>query len=65
MDFRIGLTPIANTLKKPKGTRVVADQKIGGGPSVLYDAVAVLPSEAGAKSLLKFAAILKSSVMTG
>ncbi len=39
-----------------EGTRIAADQKIGGGPSILYDAVAVLASDAGAKSLLKNAA---------
>ena len=33
------------------GAQVAADQKIGGGPSVLYDAVAVLPSAAGAEHL--------------
>src|SRR6202046_3026850 len=31
---------------------MVADQKIVGGPSVLYDAIAVLPSKEGADSLL-------------
>ena len=34
-------------------TMVEADQKVGGGPSVLDDAVAVLLSEDGANSLLK------------
>ena len=29
-----------------------ANQKIGGGPSVLYDAVAILPSKDGANILL-------------
>src|SRR5690606_6840161 len=33
------------------GTKVAADQKIDGGPSVLYDAVAVLASEYGAALL--------------
>jgi len=33
------------------GTKVVADQKVTGGPSVLYDAVAVLLSAEGAKLL--------------
>jgi catalase len=31
---------------------MAADEKIGGGPSVLYDAIAVLPSKDGAASLL-------------
>ncbi|WP_066775461.1 catalase [Sphingomonas sp. CCH5-D11] len=35
------------------GTKVAAKQKIDGGPSVLYDAVAVLPSEDGAAMLAK------------
>ena len=35
------------------GTKVAAKQKIDGGPSVLFDAVAVLPSEAGAAMLAK------------
>ncbi|WP_305778944.1 catalase [Nocardia nova] len=33
------------------GKTVEADQKIDGGPSVLYDAVVILPSEAGAAEL--------------
>ena len=35
------------------GTQVAAKQKIDGGPSVLYDAVAVLPSAAGVGMLAK------------
>ncbi len=38
------------------GTAVAARQKIDGGPSVLYDAVAVLPSEEGAMLLATDAA---------
>jgi len=38
------------------GTKVAAKQKIDGGPSVLFDAAAVLPSEAGVAMLLKDAA---------
>jgi len=38
------------------GTVIEAKQKIGGGPSVLYDAVAVIPSEEGCQSILKNAA---------
>ena len=33
------------------GTHHAADEKLGGGPSVLYDAVALLPSAAGAEEL--------------
>ncbi len=35
------------------GSWIEAKQKIDGGPSVLYDAVALLPSEDGAKMLVK------------
>ncbi len=34
------------------GTHFDAQEKLGGGPSVLYDAVVVLPSEDGVRSLL-------------
>jgi catalase len=33
------------------GTLLPAEQKVGGGPSVLYDAVALVVSDAGAKEL--------------
>jgi catalase len=40
------------------GERIAADHKIDGGPSVLFDAVAILPSEAGgAKLALEAAAV--------
>lgn len=38
------------------GTLIEAQQKIGGGPSVLYDSVAILLSEGGCQSLLTNAA---------
>jgi catalase len=38
------------------GTSVPAGQKVGGGPSVLYDAVVVMPSAKGAALLAKDAA---------
>jgi catalase len=47
------IAPTVGGVEASDGTRVEADQKIGGGPSVLYDAVAVLPSEQGAASLMK------------
>jgi catalase len=50
------IAPTVGGIEASNGTRIAADQKIGAGPSVLYDAVAVLPSEAGAKLLLKNAA---------
>jgi catalase len=47
------IAPTVGGIEASDGTRIEADQKVGGGPSVLYDAVAVLPSEDGANSLLK------------
>ena len=35
------------------GTRIVADEKLGGGPSVLFDAVALLASKKGGKALAR------------
>jgi catalase len=39
-------------VKASDGAMVAADEKIDGGPSVVFDAVAVLLSEEGAKLLL-------------
>ena len=50
------IAPTIGGVVASDGTLVKADQKIGGGPSVLYDAVAVLPSAEGAARLLKNAA---------
>ncbi len=50
------IAPTVGGVELSDGTRIEADQKIGGGPSVLYDAVAVLPSEEGTKLLIKNAA---------
>ena len=38
------------------GTRLKADHQLGGGPSVLFDAVAIIASEAGTAALLGDAA---------
>ena len=46
------ISPTVGGVEASDGTLVVGNQKIGGGPSVLYDAVAVLPSEAGVKGLI-------------
>jgi catalase len=46
------IAPTIGGVEASDGTRILADQKIGGGPSVLYDAVAILPSEEGANLLL-------------
>jgi len=45
------VAPMVGGIKADDGTWVPAKQKIDGGPSVLYDAVAVIPSETGAKLL--------------
>jgi catalase len=47
------VAPTIGGVETSDGTRVGADQKIGGGPSVLYDAVVVLPSKEGVKLLVK------------
>ena len=53
------VAPTIGGVQASDGSRIEADQKIGGGPSVLYDAVAVLPSEAGAGLLVKNAAAVE------
>ncbi|HUJ65927.1 MAG TPA: DJ-1/PfpI family protein, partial [Acidimicrobiales bacterium] len=45
------VAPAVAGVSMSDGTTVVADQKIDGAPSVLYDAVVVLASEQGATSL--------------
>jgi catalase len=50
------IAPAVGGVKASDGTLIEADEKIGGGPSVLYDAVAILPSEQGATLLLNNAA---------
>jgi len=50
------IAPAIGGVTANDGSPIAAQQKLGGGPSVLYDAVAVIPSEEGAKALLKHAA---------
>ncbi|MDY7103318.1 MAG: catalase [Actinomycetota bacterium] len=45
------VAPTVGGVTLSDGTDVAADEKIDGGPSVLYDAVAVLPSADGAETL--------------
>ncbi len=45
------IAPAVGGVKDSKGTHIDAQQKIDGGPSVLYDAVVILISEEGAKML--------------
>jgi len=47
------VAPKVGGVEASDGSWIEADQKIGGGPSVLYDAVALLPSEEGVKMLAK------------
>ena len=50
------IAPAVGGAQASDGSLIEAQQKIGGGPSVLYDAVAVIPSEKGCQLLLKNAA---------
>jgi catalase len=45
------VAPAIGGVTTDKGEKIAADQKIEGGPSVLYDAVAVLPSSNGGELL--------------
>ena len=45
------VAPKVGGVEAGDGSWIEAAQKIDGGPSVLYDAVALLPSESGAKAL--------------
>ena len=47
------VAPKVGGVEASDGSWIEADQKVDGGPSVLYDAVALLPSEDGAKLLAK------------
>jgi catalase len=50
------IAPTVGGVKASDGSIIEAQQKLGGGPSVLYNAVAVMPSAEGVRSLLKNAA---------
>lgn len=45
------IAPTVGGVTASDGTAIAAGQRIGGAPSVLYDAVAILLTEAGAKKL--------------
>jgi len=47
------IAPTVGGVTSSTGAPVTAEQKIGGGPSVLYDAVAILPGQSGAQMLAK------------
>ena len=42
------IAPQVGGVKASDGSVIAADERIGGGPSVLYDAIALLPSKEGA-----------------
>ncbi len=46
------VAPTAGGVKASNGAWIDADHMVGGGPSVLFDAVAILPSAAGAETLM-------------
>ncbi len=46
------IAPTVGGVTSSDGTALLVKQKVNGGPSVLYDAVAILPSEEGAAQLL-------------
>lgn len=50
------IAPEVGGVKDSGGTAHAADEKLEGGPSVLFDAVAVLPSKDGAAALVKLPA---------
>jgi catalase len=47
------VAPMVGGIEASDGTWIEADEKIDGGPSVLFDAVVLLPSEQGAALLAK------------
>jgi catalase len=47
------VAPRVGGVQASNGSWIDASQQVGGGPSVLYDAVALLPSESGVKTLAK------------
>jgi catalase len=51
------IAPQVGGVKASDGKWIPADEKMGGGPSVLYDAVALLPSEEGAALLAEDPAV--------
>lgn len=52
------IAPKIGGVEASDGSWIEADEKVGGGPSVLYDAIAVLPSAEGAKMLAREPAAL-------
>ena len=50
------IAPTVGGVEASDGTVIAADEKVGGGPSIMYDAVVVMTSAAGAAELAKSAA---------
>lgn len=50
------IAPEVGGVEDSDGSFHAADEKLEGGPSVLFDAVAIIPSEAGAVKLATFPA---------
>jgi catalase len=50
------VAPVAYGIKSAHGDQVAVDHALAGAPSVLFDALLLLPSQAGAKTLAKTAA---------
>jgi len=53
------IAPTIEGVETSHNKRLAAGQKIGGGPSVLYDAIALLPTSEGVQPLIKNAAALQ------
>jgi catalase len=51
------IATVISGVKASDGTRIAADQTVDGGPSVLYDAVVIVPSASGATSLAQHPAV--------
>jgi catalase len=51
------IATVISGVKASDGTRIAADQTVDGGPSVLYDAVVIVPSASGASSLAQHPAV--------
>lgn len=51
------IAPTVGGVELSNGTQVEAQQKIGGGPSILYDAVVILASDKGIQAVAKNASV--------
>ncbi|MDQ1423511.1 MAG: catalase [Acidimicrobiaceae bacterium] len=51
------IAPTIAGVQLDDGSRLVAQQKLGGGPSVLYDAIAIIVTEEGARGMASQSAV--------